>query len=125
MQAPGFFQKKATVRGNRCVRPEDMRQRGDIGTLRMAALHWLLELPRIAEKYDIVRGLRDGEDIGKRHLRRFIDKQRIDGLKRVGTRPQPSGSGSHLTARADRPEKFSIVGRELQSRQIGLLFWDF
>ena len=87
MQAPGFFEKKSAIRGNRRMRPQDMRQRGDVGTFRMAPLHRLLELPRIAEEDNTFRGLRDGEDIGKRHLRRFIDEQRIDGFERVGTRP--------------------------------------
>ena len=107
------------------MRPQDMRQRGDIGTFWMAPLHRLLELSRIAEKDNIVRGLRHGEDIGKRHLRRFIDEQRIDGFERVSTRPQPSGPGSNPTTRANRPEKLAVVGRELQPRQIGLLFRDF
>jgi hypothetical protein len=102
-----------------------MRQGGNVRTFWVATLHGLLELPRIAEEDKIARGLRDSKNIRKGHLGGLIDEQGIDGLGRIGTRPQPRGASAHLTARADRIQELRIVGGALQPRQIRLLFRDF
>ena len=38
----------------------------------------LLELLRVAEQHEAVRGLRHGEHVGERHLPGFVDEQHVD-----------------------------------------------
>ena len=75
----------------------------------MLGLHRLLKLPWISEKDDAFCGLRDCEDVGERHLRRFIDKQRIKGVARIVSCPKPSGPRRDLTTGPNRPKEFAVV----------------
>jgi hypothetical protein len=58
----------------------------------MTPLDWLFQLTRVSEKNNAFSGLRNGETIRQRHLRRFIDKQDIDPSPGVGSSPKPGRS---------------------------------
>ena len=77
----------------------------------MRALKRLLELLGIAEKDDALRGLRCGEDIGQRHLARFIHEQDVDRSGELVARPQPRRSGRELRFARLQRFKDSLVFR--------------
>ena len=91
-------------------------QRRNIGAFGMATLHRLIELLRIAEQHDAGRRLRYRQHIGKRHLRRFIDKQHVDGLRGIGRCPEPGRAARHMRLVSYCIQQFSIVCRQIASR---------
>src|SRR5580700_10299397 len=54
-----------------------------LGALRVAALHRLIKLLRIAEQHHRLRRLRHGEHVGERHLRSLVHEKHVDRLERV------------------------------------------
>ena len=87
MQPPSFFEEQPLVRRNGLLTGQDVIERGDIRAVRMTALHWLIELLRIADQHHGFGCLRNGQHIRKRHLRGLIDKQDIDCVECLRTRP--------------------------------------
>lgn len=62
----------------------------------MAPLDRLLELLRVTQEHKTSCGLTDCEHIGKRHLSRLVNEKDINGLFKLGARPEPCGAGHHL-----------------------------
>jgi hypothetical protein len=58
MQPPGSIQKKAILLRNRPRAAQQMLQRGKFATVRMATVQRLIQLLRITQQYDALRGLR-------------------------------------------------------------------
>ena len=60
-----------------------MIERRHIGALRVAALHRLIKLLRIADQHHRLRGLRHREHVGERHLRGLVHEKHVDRFERV------------------------------------------
>ena len=69
------------------MRVEEMGQRRPIRPGGMRALEWLIELLRIAEQDDRARAGAHGEDVGERHLARFVDEEHVE--RGHGSSPKP------------------------------------
>ena len=72
---------------------KDVVERRRVGTFRMAPLHGLLELSRIAQEDDALGRLRNSQDVCQGHLGGFVNKQNIHRFKSFLSRPKPSSSG--------------------------------
>jgi hypothetical protein len=65
MEAPRLVEEEASIGRNSRVLAKNMVERRHVSPLRVGTLYGLLELARIAEQDEALRGLRYGEDVGK------------------------------------------------------------
>ncbi len=89
MKPPSFGEEESLVSVNRRFAVEQVVQRRDVRTFRMAALHRLLELLGVADQNHAPSRLRHREDVRERHLRRLIDEEHFHGVGGIGQRPEP------------------------------------
>src|SRR6266403_2066809 len=71
-------------------------ERGFFCPGRMAALERALQLLRVANQDQVLGALRDGDDIGQRHLAGLVNEQYVDGLEILGPGPKPRGSAYNI-----------------------------
>ena len=109
MEPPGLFEEQALVRRDRPLAAENVIERRHIGALRVAALHRLIELLRIADQHHRLRRLRHRKHVGERHLRGLVHEEHVDRLERVRPRPQPGRAAADRGgAAAQRREQVLI-----------------
>src|SRR5262245_55843420 len=83
---------------------------GDIRPIRMTPLQRLLELLRIAQQYEVLRGLRRGDYISQRHPPRFVADQYIDGILEFIACPEPCSSRDNVCGPvAERLQRLTVV----------------
>ena len=74
MQSPGFFKEQALIRADRLLTTQHMIEGRNIRAFRMAALHRLIKLLRVSQKYETSARLRDRQHVCKAHLCSLIDE---------------------------------------------------
>ena len=75
---------------------EQVAERGSVGAVRVAALQRLIELLRIAEQHQILRGLGHRQRIRKRHLAGLVHEQHVHRGGVLRSRPEPRRAGTYL-----------------------------
>ena len=116
MKPPGFLQEKPLFSGDSWLISEQMANSGYFSALWMSALRRLVQLLRVANENQIRAGVGYGQDIGQRHLRRFVHEQYVDSILRLGPGPQPGGSGGNLTGAAEFLKHLPVVFRQRHAR---------
>lgn len=71
---------------------DEVHERRDIGALGMGATLGLLELLRVAQEDDVLRGARSRQRRGERHLPRLVDEEVIERAGRAVVGPEPDGA---------------------------------
>jgi hypothetical protein len=109
MQPPRLLQKQPLVRRDGALATQNVVERRHISALRVAALHRLIELLRVAYQHYRLRRLRNRQHVGERHLRGFIHEQHVDRIERIRPRPQPGGSAADRRTASQRGEQILIA----------------
>ena len=75
---------------------EEVFEGRKLRTLGVAGLLGLLELLRVPQEHQVRRRLGASENVGQRHLPRFVHEQHIDGSRQGFPRPDPRGPADHV-----------------------------
>src|ERR1700730_13069949 len=87
----------------------------------MAALRGLVQLPGIAQQYQVLGGVRDGEYVGERHLRGLVDEEDVHSVLSLWACPKPRGTRGHIISSSQRVKEFVIPIDEGQVRLVFLI----
>ena len=98
MEAPGVLEEQAEVGRHRRLAAEDVRQGRPLGARRVRSLERLVELLRVAEQDEAVRGRRDRDDVGQRDLAGLVHEQDVDRSAIFGA-PTATRAGRELARR--------------------------
>ena len=86
-EPPGLREEPAAFGRHRFGIAEDVLECRNRDSRWVRALKRLLQLLRISEKDDALRGLRHGKNVGERHLTGFIHEQDVDRFFEFFPRP--------------------------------------
>src|SRR5437763_2473321 len=87
----------------------------------MAPLRGLVQLPRIAQQYQILGGVGHAEYVGKRHLRGLVEEEDVHSVLSLWACPKPRGTRSHIIISSQRVKEFVIALDKRELRQIVLV----
>src|SRR5215207_6357632 len=108
MEPPRFLEEEPTALRHGLLTVEKIVHGRNGGAVGVTSLHRLIELLRIAEQHNSGCSLRNGQQVSEADLRRFVDKQDVDGSYGLRTSPQPRSSGGDLARRSDGVQELGI-----------------
>src|ERR1700677_1365190 len=86
----------------------------------MTATKRLLQLLRITQQDNALRGLRDGDDVYQRHLPGFVHEKHIHGFEIILLRPEPRGSCKDMGSAKESGERLLRLDRRLNMWRVAL-----
>ncbi len=89
--------------------------------VRVGALGRLVQLLRVAQQYQVRPGVRDGENVGQRHLGRLVHEQHVDGTAGLLARPKPGSARPYLAGAGKLREHSGVVFLQSHPVVVGII----